>query len=343
MKHGTRRSGPPSASAPMSRRCSSCATPATSSATATCCCCSPASSSSSRSGSRRSTAPGCGCTSAASGSSRLNCPKSCCASSSRRTSRRTKNCSRSRRPGSATVSYLDPRPLAADHRGVGRSRLGDHRPGGRHRLRRAFVRALHRSALGRHRSRWLPRPRPGALRGGRLHRGALLRAGARPCRRVAEPMAHEQPIREQWRLPARAQAWYGMGTGRCRGHRPGPRRPPSRCLVPEHDQQTRSPGGSGTGLDSVERRLAVVVAFVLLVGAGLRIDTDDALRTSAASWPPASRVIIGFQAFFIMAGVVRLLPFTGVTLPFVAYGGRRSYRDASSYRCCCGSRASTAR
>jgi peptidoglycan glycosyltransferase len=32
-------------------------------------------------------------------------------------------------------------------------------------------------------------------------------------------------------------------------------------------------------------------------------------------------LIIGFQAFFIMAGVVRLLPFTGVTLPFVAYGG----------------------
>jgi cell division protein FtsW (lipid II flippase) len=32
-------------------------------------------------------------------------------------------------------------------------------------------------------------------------------------------------------------------------------------------------------------------------------------------------LILGFQAFFIMAGVVRLLPFTGVTLPFVAYGG----------------------
>ena len=30
---------------------------------------------------------------------------------------------------------------------------------------------------------------------------------------------------------------------------------------------------------------------------------------------------LGFQAFFIMGGVVRLLPFTGITLPFVAYGG----------------------
>ncbi len=32
-------------------------------------------------------------------------------------------------------------------------------------------------------------------------------------------------------------------------------------------------------------------------------------------------VIIGFQALFIMAGIVRLLPLTGITLPFMAYGG----------------------
>jgi cell division protein FtsW (lipid II flippase) len=30
---------------------------------------------------------------------------------------------------------------------------------------------------------------------------------------------------------------------------------------------------------------------------------------------------LGLQAFFIMAGILRLLPFTGITLPFVAYGG----------------------
>jgi cell division protein FtsW (lipid II flippase) len=27
------------------------------------------------------------------------------------------------------------------------------------------------------------------------------------------------------------------------------------------------------------------------------------------------------QAFFIMAGIIRLLPLTGITLPFIAYGG----------------------
>ncbi len=65
---------------------------------------------------------------------------------------------------------------------------------------------------------------------------------------------------------------------------------------------------------------AVVFAYILLVGSGLRIAQtarSDFSRLMAAGFT----IIIGFQAFFIMAGVVRLLPFTGITLPFVAYGG----------------------
>jgi peptidoglycan glycosyltransferase len=64
----------------------------------------------------------------------------------------------------------------------------------------------------------------------------------------------------------------------------------------------------------------VLVAYVLMVGAGLRI----ALRTTV----PFDRllatgltVLIGVQSFIIMAGVTRVLPLTGVTLPFVSYGG----------------------
>ena len=31
--------------------------------------------------------------------------------------------------------------------------------------------------------------------------------------------------------------------------------------------------------------------------------------------------LLGFQAFVILGGITRLLPLTGVVLPFVAYGG----------------------
>jgi peptidoglycan glycosyltransferase len=64
----------------------------------------------------------------------------------------------------------------------------------------------------------------------------------------------------------------------------------------------------------------VLVAFLLIIGAGLRI----ALRTTV----PFERllatgltVLLGVQSFIIVAGVTRVLPLTGVTLPFVSYGG----------------------
>jgi cell division protein FtsW (lipid II flippase) len=65
---------------------------------------------------------------------------------------------------------------------------------------------------------------------------------------------------------------------------------------------------------------AVVVAFVVLVGAGLRVAM--AARSEFTKLLAAGFTLtIGLQAFFIMAGIVRILPLTGVTLPFVAYGG----------------------
>jgi peptidoglycan glycosyltransferase len=65
---------------------------------------------------------------------------------------------------------------------------------------------------------------------------------------------------------------------------------------------------------------AVLCAFLLIAGSGLRI-----ARTSADPFGALLAVglttLIAFQAFIIVAGVTRLLPLTGVTLPFVSYGG----------------------
>ena len=65
---------------------------------------------------------------------------------------------------------------------------------------------------------------------------------------------------------------------------------------------------------------AVVVGFLLMVGAGIR-----AAMRARSEFSQLAAVgftsILGFQSFFIMAGVVRLLPLTGVSLPFIGYGG----------------------
>jgi len=65
---------------------------------------------------------------------------------------------------------------------------------------------------------------------------------------------------------------------------------------------------------------AVLVAFALLVGSGLRtaVRTDNAFEKLLAV---GLTVIVGVQAFIILAGVLRVLPLTGVTLPFMSYGG----------------------
>lgn len=65
---------------------------------------------------------------------------------------------------------------------------------------------------------------------------------------------------------------------------------------------------------------AILCAFLLMVGSGLRI-----ARRCADGFGSLLAVglttLIGVQAFIIIGGVTRLLPLTGITLPFVSYGG----------------------
>jgi peptidoglycan glycosyltransferase len=66
--------------------------------------------------------------------------------------------------------------------------------------------------------------------------------------------------------------------------------------------------------------IVVLSAIIMIVAEGFRIaqrSHSDFARLVATSLS----VIIGFQTFFIAAGVLRLLPLTGITLPFVAFGG----------------------
>lgn len=65
---------------------------------------------------------------------------------------------------------------------------------------------------------------------------------------------------------------------------------------------------------------AVLMAYLLFIGAGLRI----ALRTENTFEKLLAvglTTIVGVQAFVILGGVLKLVPLTGVTLPFMSYGG----------------------
>ena len=73
-----------------------------------------------------------------------------------------------------------------------------------------------------------------------------------------------------------------------------------------------------------ELGLVGLVAFIVLYG----ILVERGLRTAIESIDPFGQLLaaglsiaLGFQAFIIIAGVSRLIPLTGLTTPFLSYGG----------------------
>ena len=65
---------------------------------------------------------------------------------------------------------------------------------------------------------------------------------------------------------------------------------------------------------------ALLIGYLLMIGTGLRVAVrcerpfEKLLATGLS-------LIIGVQTFVIVGGVTRLIPLTGITLPFVSYGG----------------------
>jgi peptidoglycan glycosyltransferase len=64
----------------------------------------------------------------------------------------------------------------------------------------------------------------------------------------------------------------------------------------------------------------VLIAYVLMIGAGLRT-AIRAERPFEKILATGLTTIVGLQAFIIIGGVIRVVPLTGITLPFVSYGG----------------------
>ena len=66
--------------------------------------------------------------------------------------------------------------------------------------------------------------------------------------------------------------------------------------------------------------IAVIMLFLLFVGSGYRIAMQSE-RPFSKLFAAGLTTIIGVQTFVIVGGVIRVIPLTGVTLPFISYGG----------------------
>ncbi len=66
--------------------------------------------------------------------------------------------------------------------------------------------------------------------------------------------------------------------------------------------------------------IAVITGYALLLAAGfgIALRSRDVFRKFLAA---GITMVFGLQAFLIIGGVIRLLPVTGITLPFMSYGG----------------------
>ena len=136
--------------------------------------------------------------------------------------------------------------------------------------------------------------------------------------------AHVQERVDIWRNPwpvcndeafQLCESWFGLAFGGITGTGPGMGRPDR---IPEAETDfIFSVVGEELGLLGAT---LVIAAFILTVGIGMRIaiNADNEFDKLLAA---GLTTLIGFQAFIIIAGVIRLLPLTGVTLPFVSYGG----------------------
>ncbi|HCX65088.1 MAG TPA: cell cycle protein [Eubacteriaceae bacterium] len=66
--------------------------------------------------------------------------------------------------------------------------------------------------------------------------------------------------------------------------------------------------------------VSVVLLYFLLVYRGVKIalKSDDSFQKGVALGITA---LFGYQTFIIIGGVIKLIPLTGITLPFISYGG----------------------
>ncbi len=112
-----------------------------------------------------------------------------------------------------------------------------------------------------------------------------------------------------------AQSWFAMATGGVAGTGLGQGHP--RLIPFAYNDFIFAAIGEELGLLGVT---ALLLLFVVLVARGLKASatTSDGFGKLLAA---GLATVIAIQTFVIVGGVTRVIPLTGVTLPFVSYGG----------------------
>jgi len=111
------------------------------------------------------------------------------------------------------------------------------------------------------------------------------------------------------------QGWYAIAAGGVYGEGPGQS---NASVIPEASTDfVFAVIADELGLIDAA---ALLMGFLLMVGSGLRIALrcDRPFEKLLAT---GLSVVLGVQAFVIVGGITRLIPLTGITLPFVSYGG----------------------
>ena len=66
--------------------------------------------------------------------------------------------------------------------------------------------------------------------------------------------------------------------------------------------------------------MGIILLYLFFIYRGFRI-AISARDDFSALLAGGLTALMGLQSFIIIAGVIKMLPLTGVTLPFVSYGG----------------------
>ncbi len=112
-----------------------------------------------------------------------------------------------------------------------------------------------------------------------------------------------------------AQGVFALGTGSLTGSGPGLGRPD---LIPNAETDfIFAAVGEEIGFAGTVAVIALY-SMVIAVGLGIALRSRDTFRKLLAA---GLVFVFGVQTFLIVGGILRIVPLTGITLPFMSYGG----------------------